>query len=134
MEKYKLEAAKNHLDTSIELFSDRKNPDFRNSIKESISAIESLCKIICNKPNATLGEALKIIEKDGIVELHPALKEAYLKIYGYASDKDGIRHAMLDKSTVDLDDAKYMLVSSCAFINYLIAKSIKANIKLRSNK
>ena len=131
VEKYKLEAAKNHLDASIGLFSNRKNPDFRNSIKESISAIESLCKIICNKPNTTLGDALKRIEKDGIIELHPALKEAYCKIYGYTSDKDGIRHAMLDKSNVDFDDAKYMLVSSCAFVNYLIAKSIKANINLR---
>lgn len=32
-----------HLNKSLKLLSDRKSPDYSNSIKESISAIESIC-------------------------------------------------------------------------------------------
>jgi hypothetical protein len=44
-----------HLIRALELFSDRKSPDYRNSIKESISAVESCCKFICGDDKATLG-------------------------------------------------------------------------------
>lgn len=45
-----------HLKRALELYSDRKNPDYRNSIKESISAVESMARIITGNPKATLGE------------------------------------------------------------------------------
>lgn len=110
-----------HLNQALKLLS-IKNPDYRNSIKESISAVESTAREICGKPTATLGEALKILEKDN--DLHPALKSGFSAIYGYTSDGDGIRHALMDKSNLDLADAKYFLVSCSAFINYLKTKSI----------
>ncbi|MDR0438182.1 MAG: hypothetical protein LBH22_07780 [Bacteroidales bacterium] len=52
-----------HLKTALDLFTDRKNPDYRNSIKESISAVEACCIIIQNNDKATLGGALSVIEK-----------------------------------------------------------------------
>ncbi len=48
-----------HLNQALKLMSDRQNPDYRNSIKESISAVESICKIVTNEDKATLGKALK---------------------------------------------------------------------------
>jgi len=48
-----------HLSRALELLSDRKKPDYRNSIKESISAIEAICRDICKDEKATLGDALK---------------------------------------------------------------------------
>jgi len=51
--------------------------------------------------------------------LHPALREALEKLYGYAGDDDGIRHALSDKSDLDSHDAKFMLVACSAFVNYL---------------
>lgn len=50
-----------HLEQALQLLSDKKNPDYRNSIKESISAVEAICQKITGKPNATLGDALNII-------------------------------------------------------------------------
>jgi len=111
---------KEHLKRALELFSDRKNPDYRNSIKESISAIESMCSIITGNPKSTLGQALKEIEKSN--ELHPALKSGFSNLYGYTSDADGIRHKLLDEDSIKQEDAKFMLVSCSAFVNYLIQK------------
>jgi hypothetical protein len=115
-----LKPVKTHLNRSLELFSDRKNPDYRNSIKESISAVESYCSILTGNPKATLGQALKQIEKDN--NIHPALKSSFSSLYGYTSDADGIRHALLEDDNLNQEDAKFMLVACSAFINYLKQK------------
>lgn len=110
-----------HISTSLSLLSNRKNPDYRNSVKESISAVEALCILITGDQKATLGKALKIIEKTH--GLHTSLKNAFSSLYGYTSDSSGIRHALTENSEiVQFEDAKFMLVSCSAFVNYLIAK------------
>jgi len=119
----RFKGVRTHLKTALTKLSDKKSPDYRNSIKESISAIEALSKIISGQPKAKLKNALKKIEEE--TELHPALKDSFIKLYGYTSDSDGIRHALLDESNLDFEDAKFMLVSSSAFVNYLIVKSGK---------
>lgn len=114
-------AVQQHLNQALRLMSDRQNPDYRNAIKESISAVESICKIVTNDDKATLGKALKIIEdKFG---LHEALKKSLSQLYGYTSDAEGIRHAMLEESNLTYIDAKFMLVACTNFINYLIEKT-----------
>jgi hypothetical protein len=109
-----------HLQRALELLADRQQPDYRNSIKESISAIESMARVVVEKPKATLGDALRILEKQG--GLHPALKDGFGKLYGYTSDEQGIRHAMLDEPTITAADAKFFLLSCTSFANYLKAQ------------
>ncbi len=129
-----IEGVKAHLDSALALLSDREKPNYRKSIDESITAVEGIAQLIVGDPKATLGEALNRIEKAQTVALHPALKEAFSKLYGYTSDADGIRHALSDVSTLTFDDAKFMLVSCSAFVNYLIAKSQEAGIALAPDK
>jgi hypothetical protein len=114
-----------HLTTALNYLSDRQTPDYRNSIKESISAVESLCNLITGGRD-TLANALKKIETK--VAIHSALKKGFGCIYGYTSDASGIRHALLDEPNIDFDDAKFMLVSCSTFINYLIVKAAKAGV------
>lgn len=113
-------AVSSHLKRALTLMSNRENPDYRNSIKESISAVESVAKVIAGKPKATLGEALKILETSN--KIHPALKDSFLKLYGYTSDEGGIRHAMLIEPNLTSDDARFFLLSCTSFINYLKSK------------
>jgi len=108
-----------HIQTSLSLLTDRENPDYRNSIKESISAVESLAKKLVGDDKATLGQALKILEdKHG---LHGSLKSAFMTLYGYTSDAGGIRHAILDNTTPPTKaDARFMLICCSSFINFAI--------------
>lgn len=115
-----------HLKRALELLADRGSPDYRNSIKEAISAVEAICIQITGEKSNSLGAALNKIEDR--VSLHPALKKAFRDLYGYTSDAEGIRHALLDKPTLSFEDAKFMLVSCSAFINYLLAKVTKVRI------
>jgi hypothetical protein len=116
-----------HLRSALDKLSDRVSPDYRNSIKESISAIESICNLIGGS-KSELSEALKAIETK--VSLHGALRKAFTSLYGYTSDSSGIRHALLEEPTLDFEDAKFMLVSRSGFVNYLLAKAAKAGIRL----
>lgn len=127
--KNKLFGVKTHIENALSKISDRKKPDYRNCVKESISAVESLCKIIANDEKADLSKALKAIEREKKIKIHPALQGGFIKIYGYTSAADGIRHALLGKGSLDYEDDMYMLVSCSAFINYLIIKSQKSGIK-----
>ena len=114
-------SVKTHIKTAITLISDRKNPDYRNSIKESISAVEAICKIISKNDKSTLGQALNEIEKTHKIPL--SLKTAFSALYGYTSDKGGIRHSLLESDVkIELEEARFMLVTCSAFVNYLLNK------------
>lgn len=124
-----LKGANIHLSNSIELISDKKNPNYRNSVKESILAIESSCRIITGEN--TLGKALNKLQSKGI-NINNQLKAGFEKIYAYTNDKDnGIRHAIVTEPIEpDFADAKYMLIACSSFINFLVAKAEKFGIKI----
>jgi hypothetical protein len=105
-----------HLRRALELFSDKTNPDYRNSIKESISAVESLVGSVLGE-KGTLGQLIKKMEEE--IGLHPALNKAFSSLYGYTSDQDGIRHAILEQPDIGFDEAKFFLVVCSAFANFV---------------
>jgi hypothetical protein len=119
----RIAGARTHLERALELLSDRKSPDYRNSIKESVSAVEAVAQSVTGDRGATLGAALKVISSKA--PMHPALNKSLSSLYGYTSDSDGIRHALLESSSLDFVDAKFMLSACAAFVNYMIGKSIQ---------
>lgn len=121
-----LEGARKHIHTALDLFSKRPNPDYRNAIKEAISAIESIAKQVGTHKGDGLSQALRALEEKA--GLHGALRSAFEKLYGYTSDESGIRHAILEDSNVGFEEAKYMIVACSAFANYLAAKAEKAGL------
>lgn len=123
-------AISEHLSSALRFLSDRKAPDYRNSIKESISAVEAACKLISKKPSAALGEALNEIGKRK--PMNQALYGALQKLYGYTNDPVyGIRHALIDTAEpCSKADAQFMLVSCSAFVNYLWTLAAETGISV----
>lgn len=117
------------LKQALSHLSARDKPDYRNSIKESISAVECLCRKITGKN--TLGKALGKLESEG-VDIDRFLKEGMDKIYTFTNGEDGIRHAMMDKPNLAMEDARFMLVMCSSFINYIIEKANKAGISFNN--
>lgn len=112
-----------HLNSALEKYAQRPIGDYRNSIKESISAVEAFCREKTGEN--TLGKALKKLESRGLV-IHSSLKSAFEKLYVYTNHEDtGIRHALMDDEenyTPTAEEALFMLISCSAFINYLDQK------------
>ena len=96
--------------------------DWAGSIRESIHAVESVARQLDPKASTALGPALAALEKTGT--LHPALKGAFTKLYGYTSDEQGIRHALLDQDSanVGMDEAVFMLGPARRSPSYLWRK------------
>jgi hypothetical protein len=116
-----------HLTKALGKLSDRDNPDYTNSIKESILAIETVFRVLTGE--TTLGKALNKIDEKGI-KLNSQFKSGLEKIYSYTNSKEtGIRHAIMEEhKSPDFDDAKYMLVMCSSFINYILGKCKTHNI------
>lgn len=116
---------KTHLEQALVLYSKRPDPDYRNSIKESISAVETLLRK--ETSTGTLGDALNELKKKGTI-IPDRLIVAFEKLYAYTNDKkEGIRHSLMDNDHggPGEPEAHYMLIVCSAFINYVRDKKSK---------
>lgn len=124
--KFGFAGAREHIRTALDLLGKKPTPDYRNAIKEAICAVESVAKKIVGADSATLDAALKELSKK--TDIHGALSSGFSKLYGYTSDESGIRHAILEAPNVGFAEAKYMIVSCSAFVNFLIQKADAAGL------
>jgi hypothetical protein len=110
---------KYHLNEALRLYAQRPIGDYRNSIKESISAVEALTRNITDENTLNL----KKMEKKGII-LPSVLRKAFEALYGYTNDSTtGIRHPLMDATNAPSEEeAMFMLISCSAFINYINKK------------
>lgn len=120
-----LAGARHSLERATELLADRATPDYPNSIKEAISAVEAVVKKVTGEK--TLGKGLTKLESAGL-SIHPALKGAWSQMYGWTSDDDGIRHGGIDAADADQALAKYVLITCSAFVSYLIEEGRKTGL------
>jgi hypothetical protein len=114
--------AREHLSTALGLLGLRPEPDFRNAIKEAISAVESTLKILTGNDHADLAEALREFVRER--PIHGALFKGLDSLYGYTSNEHGLRHGLIEAdANVGFAEAKFMIVACAAFMSFLIAKA-----------
>ena len=112
--------ADQHFEKAIKALNVRPNPDVENCVKDAVSAIESVGRIIVNNDKALLSDIIKDMAKN---ELIPRpLDEAIQKIYAYRGDQGGITHGLVGESKVTIDEAGFVLAMSAAIIIYLVKK------------
>ena len=113
-----LSGAMNHLRKAADCINQGDPP---GAVRESIHAVESTARTF--DPSAkTLEPALRSLEEAG--GLHPALKQAFSNLYGFTSDEQGIRHALIEnpQANVGQDEAVFMLGACASFSSYLARK------------
>jgi hypothetical protein len=114
--------AREHIASALENLGRRPEPDYRNAIKEAISAVESTLKVLTGRDHGDLSVALKAFQQ--AKPIHGALFKGLGSLYGYTSDEHGLRHALLEAdANVGFAEAKFMIVACAAFMNFLILKS-----------
>ena len=111
-----LSAAIRHLEMASERINGN---DHAGAIRESIHAVESVARSLDPGASTTLAPALSALENRR--SLHPAFKKALSQLYGYTSDEQGIRHALIDKQSPDVgpDEATFMFGACAVFCGYL---------------
>jgi hypothetical protein len=95
---------------------------YADSVRESIHAVEAVGRTLDPSANV-LSKALAKLEQK--IAIHPAMKNGFAALYGYTSDEQGIRHALVDDGAAKVDetDALFMLGACAAFVSYLINKA-----------
>lgn len=114
-----LSSGTSHLHAASECLNRR---DWAGSVRESIHAVESVARTI-NPKARTLTPALKSIEEQQKA-LHPDLREAFVKLYHYASELRNSRHGQPEGKTptAGMDEAIFMLGACASFASYLWRK------------
>lgn len=92
------------------------SPDYENSMKESISSVESCLMVLLDEPNGTLG---KIIKR---ADLDPDIERLISQAYGYTSNRAFVRHGGTTPSTLTKAEAEFFLEFSASCIVYVTAK------------
>lgn len=92
-------------------------PDYENSIKESISSVESCLMVLLNEPNGTLGKIIKRADLD--LDIERLISQAY----GYTSNRAFVRHGGTTPSTLTKAEAEFFLDFAATCIVYVTAKS-----------
>ncbi|MCY4284570.1 MAG: hypothetical protein OXC65_04405 [Thiotrichales bacterium] len=115
------DVAGGHIIQAITLYRDRATPDYRNSIKESVSAVEATYRQLTGEGHKDIKSAIIAMEGRGI-RLALSLKRGFSAIYGWTSGPDGIRHALMDDARPPGEaEARLMLVMCSAYVNYLLS-------------
>lgn len=111
-----------HIIKALGFLSDRDNPDYHNSIKESAMAIESLGNI---QGNGGVYSNIKKITKKAMT--NKLLYESIEKFINFVNQEPGIRHDNNNEiHEISFDEAKFCLVIASGIINYLL-KYIEEN-------
>ncbi len=97
-------------------------PDYENSVKESINAIESCLMVLLNEPNGTLG---KIIKR---ADLDPDIERLISQAYGYTSNRAFVRHGGTMPSTLTQAEAEFFLEFAASCIVYMTSRLKNATL------
>lgn len=112
--------ADEHFEKALRALNTRPKPDVENCVKDAVSAIESVGRIIVNDDKAMLSNIIKSMAKDGTIP--KPLDEVIQKIYAYRGDQPGVAHGLVGTSKVTIDEAEFVLAISAAIIIYLVKK------------
>ena len=124
-----LEGVNSHLLEAFKMISDKKSPDYINSISESVAAVESLCSEISGKNNVPLSDAFCDVKTK--VTMHSPVEQVFNKLFEYVGNIDSIKEGLKAESSIDQEDAIFVLITCSAFVNYLIVKANKIGIDFK---
>lgn len=117
----RFQAARDHIAQATRLLSLKPQPDYRNCIKESVSAVESVLKEATGLNMNNIVALLNEFERAYPPAFHQAFRNAVSALYGWTSADTGIRHAIFgDAAEITHADARFMLVTCSAFVNLLV--------------
>ncbi|MFB2563661.1 hypothetical protein [Rhizobium sp. IMFF44] len=92
---------------------------YADSVRESIHAVEA---VMFKKTGITGSFTGALKEYAKANPMHTAFSEALVKLYGYTSNEQGVRHSLFDKGDADVTekDALFMFGVCAAFVTYLL--------------
>ena len=117
----RLGGARRHYEKALQFFRSLSKPDYENSVKEAVCAVEAAGKALFPQAKAaTLGDLAKWLLSTNDVAVPKALVNTITGIYGYRSGGDGVGHGGASGGTATAEVAEYVLAVCASQIIYLV--------------
>ncbi|HJV84147.1 MAG TPA: hypothetical protein VJ698_01625 [Noviherbaspirillum sp.] len=117
----RLASARKHYDKALQFFRSPSKPDYENTVKEAVCAVEAAGKSLFPGAKAsTLGDLAKWLSSAKEVSVPKALIQTITGIYAYRSGGDGIGHGGSSGGAATMEVAEYVLAVCASQIIYLV--------------
>jgi len=118
---HQLLGARRHYEKARHYFSHPSKPDYENSVKEAVCAVEATAKTLFPKAKAsTLGDFIKWLANANDIEVPKSVAQTFSGVYGFRNGGDGVAHGGANGGKATLEVAEYILAVSASQIIYLV--------------
>ena len=127
----RLNGAREHFRKATQYFNNRARPDYENTVKEAVCAVEAAARNLFPHVKAkTLGDVIKQIQGSGDGQLPKPLADSITGLYGYRNAGDGVSHGGADggKATPAIAEYAMAVAASQIILLYEIASLQKADV------
>ena len=116
----RLANARRHFNKAHKFFSNRERPDFENTVKEAVCALESATEALSGvKVSQDFAKEVSKLSGTQPGSIPPPIAQAMTKIYAYRGAGQGVAHGTNEGPTVTRLEAELVLSTVAAFITYL---------------
>jgi hypothetical protein len=120
-----LRAARMHFSKALRHFRDRDTPDYENSVKEAVCAVEAAAKgLFPESKAATLGDFAKWATRSQAPLLPKPLGDTVTGIYAFRNSGEGVSHGATAGGAVTAQLAEYVLAVAASQV-ILLASLVK---------
>jgi hypothetical protein len=117
----RLSSARIHYDKALRFFRNPTNPDFENTVKEAVCAVEAAGKsLFPQAKSSTLGDLAKWLATSNEVSMPKALSQTITGVYAFRSGGDGIGHGGSSGGAATAEVAEYILAVCASQIIFLV--------------
>ncbi len=117
----RLSSAREHYDKALRFFRNPTKPDFENTVKEAVCAVEAAGKVLFpGAKAATLGDLAKWLATCADLSVPKALCQTITGVYAFRSGGDGVGHGGATGGIATGHVAEYILGVCASQIIYLV--------------
>lgn len=117
----KLLEARKHYDKALQFFRAPAKPDYENSVKEAVCAVEAAGKALFPQAKATtLGDLVKWLINNEDTQLSKGLSQTLTGLYAFRSSGTGVGHGGAVGGIVNAELAEYVLGVAASQIILLV--------------
>jgi hypothetical protein len=116
-----LSNARRHFDKSLQFFRHPSRPDYENSVKEAVCAVEAAGKSLFPVAKAaTLGDLIKWLSAGTEVSVPKAVCQTLTGVYAFRNGGDGIAHGGAEGGKATREVTEYILALCASQIIYFV--------------
>jgi hypothetical protein len=117
----KLHGARRHFDKALQFFCHPTRPDYENTVKEAVCAVEAAGKVLFPMAKAsTLSDVIKWLGSTTEVSVPKAVCQTLTGVYAFRNGADGVSHGGASGGKATLEVTEYILGVCASQIIYFV--------------